>query len=149
MLWVALVLTGSAVGYLLTRYLRTEKGARFPAYGWIGLGVIVVAEALLFAEVRLVGFYFTPLVWTGYILAADAAVFSVRGRSLIRGEPFAFLWMAVLSVFLWLIFEGYNRELLNWTYVGLPRGLVARYLGREKADDAAIAAEKQSSVAAA
>ena len=129
MLWAALVITASLTAYLLARYLRAEKVARFAAYGWVGLGIIAVAEALLFAEIRLVGFYFTPLVWTGYILAADAAVFSVRGRSLIRSEPDAFLWMAVLSVFLWLIFEGYNRELLNWTYVGLPRGLVARYLG--------------------
>ena len=37
--------------------------------------------------------------------------------------------MAILSIFLWMIFELYNRELLNWTYVGMPRGLVARYLG--------------------
>ncbi len=129
MLWVALLITASLTAYLLARYLHAEKVARFEAYGWVGLGIIAVAEVLLFAEVRLVGFYFTPLVWTGYILAADAAVFSLRKRSLIRSEPDAFLWMAILSIFLWLIFEIYNRELLNWTYVGLPRGVVARYLG--------------------
>ena len=129
MLWVALLITASLTAYLLARYPRAEKVARFEAYGWVGLGIIAVAEVLLFAEVRLVGFYFTPLVWTGYILAADAAVFSLRKRSLIRCEPDAFLWMAILSIFLWFIFEIYNRELLNWTYVGLPRGVVARYLG--------------------
>ena len=129
MLWAALALTASAVVYLLARYSRAEKVMPFAAYGWIGLGIIAVAEVLLFAEVRLVGFYFTPLVWTGYILAADAAVFSLRGRSLIRSAPDAFLWMAILSIFLWLVFELYNRQLLNWTYVGLPRGVVPRYLG--------------------
>ncbi len=129
MLWAALALTAALVAYLLARYLRAEKVAPFPAYGWVGLSIIAVAEVLLFAEVRLVGFYFTPLVWTGYILAADAAVYSLRKRSLIRGEPDAFLWMAILSIFMWLIFEVYNRELLNWTYVGFPRGVVARYLG--------------------
>ena len=126
MLWAALALTAALVAYLLARYLRAEKVAPFPAYGWVGLSIIAVAEVLLFAEVRLVGFYFTPLVWTGYILAADAAVYSLRKRSLIRGEPDAFLWMAILSIFMWLIFEVYNRELLNWTYVGFPRRVVAR-----------------------
>ena len=129
MLWAALALTASAVVYLLTWYWRTEKVAPFAAYGWVGLGIIAAAEALLFADVRMVGLYFTPLVWTGYILAADAAVFSLRGRSMIRNAPDAFLWMAILSIFLWMIFELYNRELLNWTYAGLPRGVVPRYLG--------------------
>ena len=129
MLWAALALTAAGVFYLLARYGRAKKVERFPVYGWVGLGVIAAAEVLLFADVRLVGVYFTPLVWTGYILAADAAVFSLRRRSLMRSEPEAFVWMAILSIFLWLIFEVYNRELLNWTYVGHPRSIVARYLG--------------------
>ena len=43
-----------------------------PAHGWLGLGVIVVAETLLFAGHPVVGHWFTPIVWTGYVLVADA-----------------------------------------------------------------------------
>ena len=90
----------------------------------VGLAVIIAAEAALFLDVRLVGIYFTPLVWTGYILAVDAAVFRLRGRSVIKTEPQAFVWMVVLSIFLWLIFEGYNLYLRNWIYVGLPNSVI-------------------------
>jgi hypothetical protein len=79
--------------------------------------------------VEWVSTFFTPICWTGYILAMDAAVFRVRGRSLLRSEPQAFVWMAVLSIFLWLVFEAYNLQLHNWTYVGLPRNEYVRYLG--------------------
>ena len=88
-----------------------------------------MAELLLSLDVEPLAVYFTPLVWSGYIMAIDAAVFALRGRSLIRSEPQAFVWMAILSIFLWLIFELYNLRLQNWTYVGLPRNEYLRYLG--------------------
>jgi hypothetical protein len=37
--------------------------------------------------------------------------------------------MAVLSIFLWLVFEAYNLRLVNWTYVGLPQNEYLRYFG--------------------
>jgi hypothetical protein len=37
--------------------------------------------------------------------------------------------MALLSIPLWLIFEAYNLYLANWTYVGLPESLAARWFG--------------------
>ena len=127
--FASLALTAAAVIYLITGYARTPKTASYPAYGFVGLAIIITAEAALFLEVRLVGIYFTPLVWTGYILAVDAAVFKLRGRSLIKTEPRAFVWMVVLSIFLWLIFEGYNLYLRNWIYVGLPNSVIPQYLG--------------------
>jgi len=126
---LGLILTAAAALFLLAGWLRAEKAAGYPAYGWAGLAVIALAEALLFGGVGFVSIYFTPIVWTGYILAADAAVYSLRGRSMLRFEPRALLWTAVLSICLWLIFEAYNVRLVNWTYVGLPRNEYLRYLG--------------------
>ncbi len=127
--FASLALTAAAVLYLVTGFARAPKKAPYPVHGFVGLAVIFAAEAALFLDVRLVGIYFTPLVWTGYILVVDAAVFSLRGRSLIKTEPQAFVWMVVLSIFLWLIFEGYNLYLRNWIYVGLPNSVIPRYLG--------------------
>ena len=129
MLWCALVLTAGIIISLVVRYLRAEKTANFGLQGWVGLCVVAVSGVLLIADVRLVGLYFTPLAWTGYILIVDAAVFSLQRRSPIRSAPETFLWMAIVSLFLCLIFELYNNELLNRTYVGFPRGMLARYLG--------------------
>ena len=129
LLGVGIALTVAAGSFLVGCYWRAPRRSRYPAYGWIGLVVIAVAEALLFLDIWPVPVYFTPLVWTGYIAAVDAAIYSIRGRSLIRTEPEALVWMAVLSIFLWLIFEWYNLRLLNWTYGGLPGNVYLRYLG--------------------
>lgn len=69
----------------------------------------------------------TALAWTGYLLAVDSAVFSVRGQSLLRSHPERLAWLAVLSVFLWMPFEWYNLRLAGWYRSGLPLGPV-RYL---------------------
>ena len=129
MLFVGAALTLAAALYLLTCFLRAPKLAPYPRYGFVALGVIALGELLLYFSVSPVTMYFTPLVWTAYIFVIDAAVFSLRKRSLAKSEPGAFVWMAVLSLFLWLIFEGYNLRLLNWQYVGLPRNEYLRYLG--------------------
>jgi hypothetical protein len=110
-------------------FWRGPRAAPFAAYGLLGLAMIALAEVLLFLGVQWVSTFFTPICWTGYILAMDASVYRVRGRSMLRSEPQAFVWMAVLSIFLWLVFEAYNLQLHNWTYVGLPRNEFVRYLG--------------------
>ena len=122
-------MTVLAAGFLLVSFLRAPKVHPYPAYGLVGIGVIAIAELLLYLDVPPVPMYFTPLVWSGYILAVDAAVFAIRGRSMIRSEPQALVWMAILSIFTWLLFELYNLQLQNWTYVGLPRNDYLRYLG--------------------
>jgi hypothetical protein len=129
MVVIGLALTAAAVAVLLVLFWRAPKAAPFLAYGIVGLSIIAAAEILLFLDVPWVSVFFTPICWTGYVLAMDAAVYRVRGRSLLRSEPQAFVWMAVLSIFLWLIFEAYNLELRNWTYVGLPNNEVVRYIG--------------------
>jgi hypothetical protein len=93
---------------------------RLKWYGWLGLGWVLTAQALMFARVEPVHQWFTPIVWTGYILLADALVLRLRGRSLLHDRPREFAVLGWLSVLLWLIFEVYNLRLANWYYINVP-----------------------------
>ncbi|HSJ54319.1 MAG TPA: hypothetical protein VLC52_11315 [Anaerolineae bacterium] len=93
---------------------------RFKWYGWLGLAWVVVAQVLMFLKIQPVWQWFTPIVWSGYLLFADALVLRLRGRSLIHDRPREFVMMAWLSVFLSLIFEIYNLRLSNWYYINVP-----------------------------
>ncbi len=99
------------------------------AYGWLGLGVILVSEILLFRRISFVSFYFTPLVWTGYILFIDAVACRARGTCLIGDRTSEFFLLLPLSVGFWLIFEYYNLFIANWYYVGLPEETFLRLTG--------------------
>jgi hypothetical protein len=77
-------------------------------YGYIGLAIIFVAEALLFAGNQFAGRWFTPIVWTGYILFSDALVFRLRGRSLLTTDRIEFLIIIIVSIACWWLVEFYN-----------------------------------------
>ena len=124
MLLLGLALTFANVALLVTEFFRHRR-TPLAAYGWAGLVVLVVAEALMFRGVEPVATYFTPLAWTCYILLADAAVLAITGHSRLHDESRRFALVALLSIPLWLIFEAYNLRLENWTYVGVP----ARWAG--------------------
>jgi len=98
-------------------------------HGWIGLAIIAFSEILLFVGVSFVRTFFTPLVWSGYILFVDSWVYRCKGASLILNRPKEFILLLPLSVGFWLIFEFYNLYLQNWHYVGLPEELPLRLLG--------------------
>jgi hypothetical protein len=93
---------------------------RLKWYGWLGLIWVLVAQILMFARIEPVHRWFTPIVWTGYILFADALVLRLRGRSLVHDRPRELVMMAWLSVLFWLIFEIYNLRLANWYYINVP-----------------------------
>jgi hypothetical protein len=99
---------------------------RLKWYGWAGLGVVVVAEICLFARQPFVAQWFTPIVWTGYVLFADALALRLRGHSLIHDRPREALMLAWISAGCWLLFEAYNVRLQNWTYVGVSEHPVER-----------------------
>jgi hypothetical protein len=121
--------TAAAVTLLVLGWFGCQRRAPYPLYGYVGLGIILAGEALLFRRVEPVATYFTPLAWTGYLLAVDAAVFSLRGRSRLVSAPRQFVSAALWSIPLWLIFEAYNLHLQNWTYVGMPAAFWQRALG--------------------
>jgi hypothetical protein len=108
--------------------MKDPSRGRFPWYGWLGALIVLGAEAGLILRQPFISRWFTPIVWTGYILFADALSFHLRGRSLIRSQPREALMIPWLSVGCWLIFELYNVRLGNWYYVGVPENPWVRNL---------------------
>jgi hypothetical protein len=89
-------------------------------HGWLGVLVLLADQALLPWQIDPLARWFTPVMWTGYILLADAWVLRRDGRSLLHDRPREALFMATVSIPLWLVFEGYNARLRNWAYFGVP-----------------------------
>jgi hypothetical protein len=89
-------------------------------YGWLGALVLLVDQALLPWRIDALARWFTPVMWTGYVLLVDAWVLRRDGRSLLHDRPREALFMATVSIPLWLLFEGYNVRLTNWAYFGVP-----------------------------
>ena len=79
-----------------------------PRHGWAGLAVVAAAEVLLLRGHALVGEWFTPIVWTGYVLLVDALCARLTGRSLLTTERGELVGVVVASVACWWLFEWYN-----------------------------------------
>ena len=118
---IAIAVSGLAAGYL-----RAARRQGLGVAGWAGISVLGASVALLASPLEMPA-GLVPLAWTGYVVAVDSAVHSIRGRSMLRCRADSFAWLAVLSVFLWLPFEWYNLRLAGWYRAGLPVGLL-RYV---------------------
>ncbi len=109
------------------------------AHGWAGLAIIAAAEAALVAGQPLVASWFTPIVWTGYVLFVDALAARYTGRSYLTTDRVDGLLVALASVGCWWLFEWYNAPRfwrgggdavgLWWRYHGLEPNLFLRRLG--------------------
>src|SRR6266567_1751045 len=109
---------------------------RFAPHGYAGIAIIIGAEVLLFGGNQLVGHWFTPIVWTGYILFVDALVHKLKGRSLLVDDRLEFLTVAIISIASWWSFELYNAPRfwnsnleLWWHYQNLEPNLWVRRIG--------------------
>ncbi len=112
---------------------------RFPAHGWVGAGVIGAAEAALVAGSGPAGQWFTPVVWTGYVLLMDAVVARLTGRSYLTAARGELVLVALTSVAAWWLFELYNAPRfwrggadargIWWQYHGLEPNLFLRRVG--------------------
>ncbi|MEK6336940.1 MAG: hypothetical protein AABM67_18610 [Acidobacteriota bacterium] len=109
---------------------------RFALHGYAGIAIVIAAEALLFGGNELVGHWFTPIIWTGYILFIDALVYKLKGRSLLMNDRLEFLVVAVISIACWWLFELYNAPRfwnsnleLWWHYHNLEPNLYWRRAG--------------------
>jgi hypothetical protein len=105
-------------------------------HGFIGLATILVSEVLLFSGNQFVGGWFTPIVWTGYILFVDALVFKVKGRSLLVNDRVELLVIVIISIACWWLFEFYNAPRfwrsdleLWWHYHNLTANPFMRRVG--------------------
>lgn len=109
---------------------------RFAPHGYAGIAIVLGAEALLFWGNQLVGHWFTPIVWTGFILFIDALVYKLKGRSLLMNDRLEFLIIAIISIACWWLFEFYNAPRfwhskleLWWHYHNLEPNLFLRRAG--------------------
>jgi hypothetical protein len=109
---------------------------RFPLHGYAGLLIMIVAEALLWRGNQFVGHWFTPIVWTGYILFVDGLIFRLNGRSLVLTERLEFVILVVISIAGWWLCEFYNAPRfwrsdleLWWHYHNLEPNLMLRRVG--------------------
>jgi hypothetical protein len=108
-------------------------------HGWAGLVVIGAAEVLLFSGEPTVARWFTPIVWTGYVLFIDGLTARLTGRSYLTTDRVEGLLVALASVGCWWLFELYNAprfwrggidaEGLWWRYHGLEPNLFLRRVG--------------------
>ena len=96
---------------------------------WIGLGLLLIFQTLLFLRIRPVITYFYSLIWWPYILVIDGLIYRIRGNSMITTSPKVFLRLIPWSAGLWLVFEGFNLILKNWYYVGVPEEIAIRWPG--------------------
>ena len=109
---------------------------KYPLFGYIGIATIFGAETLLFAGNQVVGHWFTPIVWTGYIFFIDAWLYELTGRSLLMNDRLEFLVVAIVSIASWWLFEFYNAPRfwksnleLWWHYHNLEPNLWLRRVG--------------------
>lgn len=98
-------------------------------YGWVGLGILVLGQLCLLVGVPVVTTWYTPIMWTGYILLVDAAVRALRSASLLSARRDELPLLLVASVGWWVMFEVYNVYLENWHYIGQPASYWVRIPG--------------------
>jgi hypothetical protein len=108
-------------------------------HGWLGLAMIVAAEAALVGGHPLVARWFTPLVWTGYVLFVDGLAARLTGRSYLTTDRVEGVLVALTSIAAWWLFELYNAPRfwrggsdaagLWWRYHGLEPNLFLRRVG--------------------
>jgi hypothetical protein len=84
------------------------------------LATLAAGEAGLTLGLYPVQALFYVIAWWSYILAADAAVWKIRGDSLLRDRPWEFVVLAFWSIPLWNLFEVFNFRLRDWFYVNVP-----------------------------
>ena len=88
--------------------LASRSRGVLSTHGYLGILIVLLAEALLFGGNRTIGIWFTPIVWTGYVLLVDALVYRAKGSSLLVNDRSEFLIVALVSIGSWWLFELYN-----------------------------------------
>jgi hypothetical protein len=100
-----------------------------PFYSYLGIAFLAISELGMAFRIEPFWSWHTPIAWTGYILLIDGIIFKKRGSSWLMTNRREFLFLAILSVPLWAVFEGYNLLIKNWHYINLPENVIARYFG--------------------
>lgn len=86
-------------------------------YGYLGLCLIAFAQINFYTVIQPFASWYIVIVWYGFILFIDSLVYRIKGRSLIASYPKEFVFMILISVPFWLIFEFYNLFTHSWYYI--------------------------------
>jgi hypothetical protein len=98
------------------QHLRQRTAMSLPYHFWVGIALIACWWPIAWIQIQpFSDNYFFPL-WLGYILTVDGLVVRHTETSLIARSGWRFLYLFILSVPLWWIFEGFNQILNNWMY---------------------------------
>lgn len=116
------------------RPLETERReARFPAWGWLGIGLLAASWLLAWREGVVPPEWrrdvFTPL-WLGYILLMNGLAFGREGRSLLTHRTRWFVRLFPLSAAFWWLFEYLNQFVADWYYTGVEAESDWEYFAR-------------------
>lgn len=95
-----------------------SNALRFPAHGWIGLGLVAAFWPVNWALDGLRTHWgFFPL-WLGYCLIVDGWCVRATGTSLLTRSRRLYAGLFLASVPLWWWFEAVNQRTQNWVYLG-------------------------------
>lgn len=86
-------------------------------YGFLGLLLIALAEINFVTVIQPFASWYIVIVWYGFILFIDSLVYAAKGKSLISSHANEFVFILLLSVPFWLIFEFYNLFTHSWYYI--------------------------------
>jgi hypothetical protein len=110
----------------MTPETKNSTSRSIPGYLWLGLAIIILAEAGLLTGIAWIATWLTPIMWTGYILFADGLLYRQNGSSWLTTRKLEFPFLAIISIGIWLVFEVYNFHLQNWLYAGVPGNIWLR-----------------------
>jgi len=96
---------------------------------FLGAALLAGAVLLLISGSGFMRAWFYLFAWWPFILIVDSINFRSGGASLFTRPERDVLFMAAVSVSIWLIFELFNLRLRNWSYHELPQSLWQRWLG--------------------
>ena len=98
-------------------------------HGFIGLGILILAEIMMFRRVEPFYSWFYCFAWWSYILICDSLIYKIEGNSLLMSRTKEFLLLIPWSIAVWLFFELVNLSLKNWYYINIPRNTAMRWIG--------------------
>jgi hypothetical protein len=101
---------------------------KMPWFGWLGLGIMILSEILLWTGNDFIALIFTPVMWTGYILLIDGVIWARGHYSYLRNAKLEWPLLALFSVLIWVMFEVFNFPAQAWSYQNMPRDLLVKGL---------------------
>ena len=111
----------------------TEKGffahIRPGVQGGVSIGLLIVFTAGMCRRIEPFASWYYAFAWWPFIFLTDALVRRLQGRSLLTRNPREFLFLAVVSIPLWLTFEVWNLVMKNWYYACAPDAAWLRRVG--------------------